>query len=129
MGNQRRRTSKYLSDTFWVTNVSDRNVCLSDLALTIPARRSMNLLDSRNFSYTYEQLEASATEGSLFTKRDKIKLGITHRQIVDDNTIEISTQPIQTRKRSAVVIKEPEYQDWLYSDEEFADEMSEEIEE
>jgi hypothetical protein len=121
--------SKYLSDDFWVTNISDRNVCLSDLALTIPAKSSMNLLDSRNFSLTYSQLEASATEGSLFKKRDKIKLGITHRQIESNSKIELSTQPIQTRRRSAVVIKEPEYKDWLFSDEEFANEMSEEPEE
>lgn len=110
-------------EEFWVTNISDRNVCLADLALTIPAHRSYDLLSSR-FILTYEQLEKSATEGSLFKKRDKIKMGITHREVVQE-PLQVSTQPIQRRTRTSVTIEPPIYADWLYSDEEFADEMSE----
>jgi hypothetical protein len=127
----RRKRSKFKSPNeseFWVTNVSKRNVTLGDLALSIPKGRSYNLLDSNNFNYTEEQLIKSATEGSLWTKRNFIKMGIQSREIPQDEGPTVSQQPIQVRKASAVVLEEPEYADWLYSDEEFAHEMSEDPE-
>lgn len=113
---------------FWVTNISNKNVCLSDLALTIPAKRSYDLLNSRNFSYTEEQLVASAESGSMWIKRKFIKMGITNREVPNDEGPTVSTQPIQVRKASAVVLEEPEYSDWFYTDDEFASEMSEDPE-
>ncbi len=59
---------------FWITNVSKMNVTLSDLSLVVPAKRSWNLLDSKHFSYSLEQLEKSAAAGSIFKKSDKIKV-------------------------------------------------------
>lgn len=129
MGRRRRSKFKSLNEPeFWVTNVSSRNVTLGDLALSIPKGRSYNLLDSNNFSYTEEQLEKSATEGSLWNKRRFIKMGIQAREVPKDEGPTVSEQPIQIRKVSAVALEEPEYADWLYSDEEFAHEMSEDIE-
>lgn len=58
---------------FYIVNVSKMNVTLSDLSCTIPARQSVNLL-SKHYHYTLEQLLESATNGSLFKKRDKIWL-------------------------------------------------------
>lgn len=125
MGNQKQSTSQDLTNEFWVTNISKKNVCLSDLALTIPSRQSYDLL-SKGFSYTKEQLEESAINGSLWHKRHLIKMGVTHSEKIQTKKYELSTQPIQVRKRSAVVLEEPKYNDWFYTDDEFADEMSEE---
>lgn len=123
-----RKKSNFNDSDFWVTNVSKRNVTLHDLAISIPKGQSYNLLDSNNFSYTEEQLIKSATEGSLWIKRKFIKMGIQPREVPQNEGPTISNQPIQIRKFSAVTLEEPEYADWLYSDEEFAHEMSEDIE-
>jgi leucyl-tRNA synthetase len=110
---------------FWITNVSNMNVSLSDLGITVPAGRSWNLLDSKHFKFTLEQLEKSNTSGSIFKKRDKIRHGTQHHQVVK-NKKELSTQPIQIRKRSAVKIDNSKFDegDWMFSDEQFAEEMS-----
>lgn len=55
---------------FWVTNISDTNITLGDLGMSFPARKSINLLDDKHFTFTLEQLEESAKSGSLFDKRD-----------------------------------------------------------
>lgn len=59
---------------FWIKNISKMNVSLSDLQLVVPAGRSWNLLDHKHFSYKLEQLEKSASVGSIFKKSDKIKV-------------------------------------------------------
>lgn len=113
---------------WWVINISQMNVCLSDLGITIPAGRSWNLLDAKHFSFNIDELEKSKKDGSLFKKRDKIRIGKTHQQIPEKKRIELSSQPIQTRNRSAIKIDNPNYEDsdWLFSDEEYAEEMSKE---
>lgn len=129
MASRRRSKSKSpLEPEFWVTNVSKRNVTIADLGLSIPTRRSYNLLDSRHFNYTEEELIKSATEGSLWKKRHMVRMGIEPSQQPQDEGPVLSEQPIQVRKVSAVILEEPEYSDWLYSDEEFAHEMSEDPE-
>lgn len=111
---------------WWITNISNKNVCLSDLAITVPAGRSWNLLDSKHFTFKVNELESSRATGSINAKRDKIKVGITHKQIHKSDGPELSKQPIQTRKRSAIKIEETKYneEEWLFSDEDYAAEMS-----
>ena len=55
-------------EEFWVTNISKMNVSLADLNLTIKSFHSVNLMDTRHYSYTPDQLKKSAESGSLFTK-------------------------------------------------------------
>ncbi len=62
---------KQLSPTFWVTNISNKNVMLSDLYISIKANSSVNLLSKHHY-FTLEQLEKSHASGSLYKKRDKI---------------------------------------------------------
>jgi len=97
---------------FFVINTSDRNVCLSDLALTIPAGRCYDLLND-NFYYTIDQLRASLREGSLYKKRDKIKIGKGRPQIIPPPRRELSEYPIITRNRSAVKVEEPVYEELI----------------
>lgn len=60
---------------FWITNsLTNKDVSLADLALTIRARESRNLLDSKHYHYTAEQLKKSMESGSLYNKRAYIKI-------------------------------------------------------
>lgn len=109
---------------FWVINTSKMNVSLADLALTIPAGRAYNLLDSKHFRYTEEQLERSLTQGSLFNKRDKVKLGKGRLASKERTKLELSTIPINRPKRSAIVVEDVQYEELVTSDEKFADDFS-----
>jgi hypothetical protein len=109
--------------SFFVINVSNRNVCLSDLALTIPAGRCYDLLND-NFSFTIEQLKASLKDGSLYRKRDKIKIGKGRPEVAEVGRIQMSEYPIITRNRSAIKIEEPVFEDLMLSDEDYANEMA-----
>lgn len=64
---------KVSENEFWVTNISNKNVSLPDLAFTFPARRSVNLLNN-HFSFTKEQLETSLKAGSLSKRSDVLKI-------------------------------------------------------
>ena len=57
---------------FWITNISKKDVSLSDLNFTIRAWSSVNLLSKHHY-YTEDQLNKSLNSGSLFLKRDKLK--------------------------------------------------------
>lgn len=60
---------------FWVTNISrKRDVSLRDLDLTIRRGESRNLLDAKHYTYTLEQLQKSATTGSLKAKSNVVKV-------------------------------------------------------
>lgn len=113
---------------FFVINISERNVCLSDLALTIPAGRCYDLLND-NFYYTIDQLKASLKSGSLYKKRDKIKIGKRRPQEVGLDKIELSKYPIITRNRSAIKIEEPAFDELIFSDDDYANEMANRFEE
>ncbi len=67
--------SKVPKREFWVTNTSlRRDVSIDDLAILIPHGQSRNLLDARYFRCTVEELEHSQKSGSLFAKRDVLKV-------------------------------------------------------
>lgn len=119
---------------FWVSNVSPRNVSLADLNLTIKAYSSANLMDTKHYSYTLERLQKSAANGSLFAKRDKIKLRINAPVIIKDNIPFMRDIVMPSRERSILAIKEVEYDELKVSDdkemqkkldEEFAKESAE----
>lgn len=118
---------------FWVTNYSNRNVSLADLALTIPAFRTVNLMDTKHYQYTLEQLQKSAESGSLHMKRDKIFVRPVHLSEVPESTyidllaVEDKVKfkreaSIPSRERSTLVIKEEKYDELNITDEEFASE-------
>jgi hypothetical protein len=61
--------------TFWVSNINQkRDIMLGDLRVTVRAGRTINLLDSRHYHFTIEQLRASAKNGSIFKKGRWIKV-------------------------------------------------------
>lgn len=114
---------KKTPDTFWVTNISKRNVSLTDLNYDIPALSSVNLLDSRHHYFTRAQLEASATSGSLFKKSDKIKIRKVPPQKARPVLVPFDRETVmEDRSRSAVKVEHIQYDELKISDDEFAKE-------
>ena len=125
---------------FWVTNISKCDVSLADLKLNIRRGTRKNLLDPKHFSYTLEALEKSRTSGSLYAKRDKIKVsyiapepavkpGVYIAKIFTSGTPEIIgknvvvSEPRLTTARSQLKIVEKEYEELVLSDEKYAEEF------
>jgi len=113
--------------TFWLTNVSNRNVSLSDLNLTVKAYSSINLLDNKHYQYTLDQLQKSVESGSVFKKRDKLVVRKIAPEILKANVPLIRETYIPSRERSVFAIKEQNYEelrveneDQKISDENFA---------
>lgn len=102
--------------TFWIANLCNRNVSLADLNLTVPAWRSINLLDKKHYSYTLEQLQKSATSGSIFAKRDKIKVRHNPPEVIQPNIPFLKETYIPTRERSILVLKEDRYEELEFDD-------------
>jgi hypothetical protein len=113
---------------FWVNNISDKDVMLSDLRVKIPARRGLNLL-SKHYSFTYEQLKESMHSGSIHKKSAYIKVGQGPPQQAEPVQKTLSKYPIITKKRSVVKIEEPKFDEFVFSDEQFAEDMSREFDE
>ncbi len=105
--------------SFWVTNMSPRNVTLADLALNIRAFSTVNLMDKRHYKYTLEQLLKSKESGSLFKKRDKIAV----RDVPPPDPDKTSKIPfvesavLPTRQRSLYQIEDQEYEELKVSEE------------
>jgi len=116
-----------IKPSFWCINISDRNVCLSDLAITIPAGRHWDLLDNKRFNFTIEQLKASMKSGSIYKKRDRIKIGKGPPQIVSLPPRKVSEYPIHVRPRSAVIVEDPQFDELIPSDQNYAEEMAREF--
>lgn len=111
---------------FWVTNVSNMNVSLSDLNLTIKSLTSINLMDHKHYSYTLKQLIDSSTNGSLYKKRGKLfvrqsspnnEIFNNHRMIQIDQT-----SYLPSRQRSILELKDEKYEELQISDEVIASE-------
>jgi hypothetical protein len=105
---------------FWISNISNTNVSLSDLNLTVPKKSHMNLLDEKHYNYTIDQLIISANSGSLHKKRDKIVIRQIPPDLTPKETVTKSNIPIDSRTKSIIIAKEEKYQELesLISDEE-----------
>lgn len=115
--------------TFWITNISDRNVSLSDLAISVPAMSSVNLLDKRHYGLTEEQVKKSAISGSIYKKGDyRIEKGmpalIAVRKVPPNipnsqKPMPFCQDPLPDRGKSILEIKHEEYEE-LKIDEEIS---------
>jgi len=102
--------------------MSNRNVSLADLNLTIKAYSCVNLLDSRHYYYTLEQLQKSEKSGSIFKKRDKVIVRKVKPEVLQANIPLLRETFIPSREKSILEIKEEVYEELNVSDEEFAKE-------
>ena len=116
-------TNNQDQSVFWITNISDRNVSIGDLKTTIGPYQSINFLSSHHH-FTIEELEKSLTSGSLYEKRDILKL----RKVPPGESV-FQKPPIQVYKgprgitrvsRPIVKIDAPKYEELEFSDEKFA---------
>jgi hypothetical protein len=114
-------SNKKIERAFWVSNISNRNVSLGDLALTIPAFSSVNLMDTRHYHYTLEQVTKSAVSGSIFAKRNKILIRHAAPIIIQEKKLNIPNN-IPSRGRSTFEIKEEKYDELITTDDEWEEE-------
>ena len=113
---------------FWLTNISNMNVSLADLNLTVKAYSSINLLDSKHYYYTLEQLQKSAESGSIFKKSNKLIVRKVAPEILQANVPMLRETFIPSRERSIFAIKEENYEELNLSDEQFAQENADIVE-
>lgn len=113
---------------FWIKNISKMNVSLSDLQLVVPAGRNWNLLDQKHFKYTLEQLEKSASVGSIFKKNDKIKVRNVPPEEIVRPGIYVAVDPSLIQRtakiRSLVKIEEKKYEELELTDEKYAEDVA-----
>ena len=107
---------------FWLTNISNRNVSIADLNLTVKAFSSVNLLDKKHYQYNLEQLQKSAESGSIFNKRNKLVVRKLAPEVLKANIPFARETFLTTRERSVLAIKEEHYEELEVSNEEFAKE-------
>jgi hypothetical protein len=110
---------------FWITNITNRNVSLADLNLTIKAFTSINLLDNKHYYFTEKQLLNSAQQGSLFVKRNKVVVRQVAPGVIKEHMPINRDAVMPSRERSVLVIKDEKYEELQVSDEQFALESTE----
>jgi hypothetical protein len=111
-------------EEFWITNLSKMNVSLADLNLTVRPFSSINLLDSKHYSYNIDELEKSAKSGSLYKKSKLVsvrnnapKVIKTNMQVLrtfydkDSNTWSENGTFIPSRERSVLEITTINYEE------------------
>lgn len=108
-------------ESFWITNISNMNISLSDLNVTIKALSSVNLLDKKHYTYTKEQLIKSTNSGSIFKRKGKLFVRMESPSLREKNTLLFNKHnTIPSREKSIFVIKEDKYEELNISDEDFA---------
>ena len=120
-----RRPPSKPEKVFWITNISPRNVTLSDLNISIPALASVNLLDSKHYYLTEEQLITSSTTGSIFKKRHLLAVRRVPPQMIPKE--QITRDPnaiIPNRSISTYEIKQQQYEELSIVDENILENIS-----
>ena len=118
------------SEEFWLTNVTKMDVMLGDLRVKVPSHSSINLLDSRHYNFTKEQLDKSAESGSIYIKRDKIKV----RKVAPTKPFEAGNYMVSKdlitlprhKKWSQHIIEEESYQELEISTHDMIDQLTKE---
>jgi hypothetical protein len=115
-----------IPSAFWIINISKVVVNLGDIGLSIRPGQYYNLLDPKHFHYAYDRLAKSLESGSLFKKKNKIVyLGEEKPYFGKKEKMQMSTIPAVKPVRSIVEVIEPDYDQLLFSDESYANEISE----
>ena len=112
-------------DHFWITNISNRDVSLGDLYLTVRSYKSLNLLDHKHYHYSWEQIYKSFTSGSIFKKRDKIAARKNPPYVAKKTLTLDRNAVLPSREKSIFEIKQETYEELSLSDEQFAAENAE----
>ena len=114
-------------DHFWITNISNRDVSLGDLYLTVKSYKSVNLLDSKHYHYTWEQIYNSFISGSIFKKKDKITARKNPPHVSKKRMLLDSNSCLPRREKSIFEIKQEKFEELDLTDEQFAEESIKDI--
>ncbi len=112
---------------FWLTNLTQADVHLSDLSVFVPARGSINLLDTKHYHLTKEQIFHSFSQGSLYRRLKLRKLVIRKfpPRPAPKKILEIDQNAmVPSRRRSAINIEEVHYEELEITDDQFAEQAS-----
>lgn len=88
----------------WVKNTSKKNVSLRDLNITIPAGKSVNLLDNKHYNFTELQVQKSIESGSIYLKRNMIRVLLDGPAKVLPKKIEVE-HPFSGNGESCLICK------------------------
>jgi hypothetical protein len=113
--------------SFWITNITNRNVTLADLYISVPAMTSINLLDSKHYSFTLDQIHKSVTKGSIFKKRAMIVVRRVSPYLEKSSNVSMQAAAMPNRSKSSYQMKEDKFDELAISDEEFADQTSDSV--
>jgi hypothetical protein len=109
---------------FWIKNITKQNISLYDLNLTVKPLASINLLDYKHYCYSLEQLEKSVESGSIYKKRNKIKIRNEQPQVVSNLVSEENKSfSVPDRRRSIVSTKYEKYEELEMSDLDYIENM------
>lgn len=102
---------------FWITNISNRNVTLADLACNIKAYTTVNLADVRRYGLTMTQIQKSSESGSLSAKKSFIKpREVAPPQEPEKSAHILHNAYIPSRTKSIFEITEVTYEELEVSD-------------
>lgn len=106
---------------FWLINISNKNVTIADLNISIPANSNVNLL-SNHYHLTEEQLEKSLACGSLYSKRDKIyKRIVPPAELKKEQTAIDREAVLNKHGKSIYEIVIPKYEELEVTDDQLAE--------
>lgn len=116
--------------SFWITNISKKDITLEDLNCVVRSFTSINLLDSKHYNITEQQIKNSLEAGSLKKKNHLVKPRITAPE--KEKPISIITEPttMPTRAKALIELKSKNFDNELdITDDEFANELADTAEE
>lgn len=109
---------------FWITNITNTDIHLSDLNVTIRAKASVDLLH-KQYKLTLEQINKSQSNGSISKRAGKLFKRNLPPEKVKEQIIEKSQVPLLRPRRSVLEITEKKYSELEMSDEEYANQITE----
>jgi hypothetical protein len=106
-------------EELWITNISrTKDVNISDLCITIKSGKSINLLGTtingrQKYNITKEQIEKSIATGSIYTRRDVIRIRKVPPVIFNSKIDIANTTSLQSSRffRKKTEIEIPSYPD------------------
>lgn len=110
-------------EEFWITNISRKAVHLADIGVIIYPMRSINLLDSKHYNITKEQLDNSRVKGSLFARSNMVVVRAVAPEAAAKKYLPFKDDAIfPTKQRSAVEIENIKYEELDLPDDTYAEE-------
>ena len=112
-----------MAKDFWISNVSKRMVSISDIGILLQPYQSVNLLDSRHYAISEEQIRSSLANGGLYRARDKVYVRKVPPVVTPKPGIKIKMEEnleFPSQVRSIIKHKQFNYEELHITDDEYA---------